>query len=418
MYLASAGIGKITIVDHDSVELSNLHRQVLHGVDTIGMPKVESARQALLRINPSIEIYTHCIPLTAYTLTTVFTPSADFHAVLDCSDTPSTRYLLSDVTARLGIPLISGAAQRTDGQLVVYNRPPLVPGNSESASSGPTLGATPVTTATGPCMRCVFPSVSRTGAGAERCSDVGVLGPVVGMIGVLMAVETIKVLTGFGTNECESHIPSMLLYTALSPRPFKTIKLRPRQPACRGCSGVSPKLASQNESILSFLAGIESLEKDYAEFCGDLPGDAGLEDPVQTGMRSGEPGSRIKALTLRDALESASGDPITSITIIDTRPPTEFGICSIPESANVPLAQLLKAPENYLPQQSSRTFVVCRLGNDSQIAARALRAALQARTIDPDSTQIDQHESSTQVVDVIGGLRAWARDVDPSFPIY
>jgi adenylyltransferase/sulfurtransferase len=124
---------------------------------------------------------------------------------LDCSDTPSTRYLLSDVTARLGIPLISGAAQRTDGQLVVYNLPPPaasesmdtksttnhVPGNQGSAAAN---SANP----TGPCMRCVFPSVSRTGAGAERCSDVGVLGPVVGVIGVLMALEAIKILTKFG----------------------------------------------------------------------------------------------------------------------------------------------------------------------------------------------------------------------------
>ena len=88
----------------------------------------------------------------------------------------------------------------------------------------------------------------------------------------------------------------MLLYTALSPRPFKTIKLRPRQPACRGCSGAFPKLSSQSETVLSLLNDIESLEKDYAEFCGDLPGNAELDDPVQTGMRSGEPGNRIKAL--------------------------------------------------------------------------------------------------------------------------
>lgn len=87
----------------------------------------------------------------------------------------------------------------------------------------------------------------------------------------------------------------MLLYTALSPRPFKTIKLRPRQPACRGCSGVFPKLSSQHESVLYLLGDIESLEKDYLEFCGDLPGgESG--DPVQAGMRLGEPGSRVKAM--------------------------------------------------------------------------------------------------------------------------
>ncbi|KAG8686168.1 Urmylation protein, partial [Ceratobasidium sp. 423] len=207
MYLVAAGVGKITIVDHDLVEVSNLHRQVLHNVDMVGKPKVESARKALLRINPSIEIDTHCISLNSATLSIVFAPNVHFHAVLDCTDTPSTRYLLSDVTARLGIPLISGAAQRTDGQLVVYNLPPPVPlgstNSDDSNGSDPkdqNVDTTDPVNSVGPCMRCIFPSVSRTGAGAERCSDVGVLGPVVGLIGVLMALETIKVLTGFGAD--------------------------------------------------------------------------------------------------------------------------------------------------------------------------------------------------------------------------
>jgi adenylyltransferase/sulfurtransferase len=163
----------------------------------LGISLTEFARNVtnkFFRINPSIQITTRCIPLSSHTLSDVFIPGSNYDAVLDCTDTPSTRYLLSDVTARIGIPLISGAAQRTDGQLVVYNVPP----PSSRSSVNLDLDTPPATPSTGPCMRCVFPSVSRTGAGAERCSDVGVLGPVVGVIGVLMALETIKILTGFG----------------------------------------------------------------------------------------------------------------------------------------------------------------------------------------------------------------------------
>ncbi|KAG8751758.1 Urmylation protein, partial [Ceratobasidium sp. 428] len=259
----------------------------------------------------------------------------------------------------------------------------------------------------GPCMRCVFPSVSRTGAGAERCSDVGVLGPVVGVIGVLMALETIKILTGFGIDECETHTPSMLLYSALSPRPFKTIKLRSRQAGCRGCSGTPLDVALDKQTFTNILAEIKPLENDYTEFCGDS---GGTPDPVNTGMFAGEPGSRVNALDLQNALAVTPETSRTPFTVIDTRPPTEFEICSIPESINVPLAQLLKRPKDYLPLQPSRVYVVCRLGNDSQIAARALREALTEQAS-------DEHKFH-RVVDIIGGLRAWTREVDPTFPVY
>ncbi|CAE6352448.1 unnamed protein product [Rhizoctonia solani] len=421
-------------LDHDFVEVSNLHRQVLHSVDMVGKPKVESAKQALLRLNPLIDVVTHCVSLTLETLPVVFAPEVRFDAVLDCTDTPSTRYLLSDVTARLGIPLISGAAQRTDGQLVVYNLPPVHLDSTKSNDNrNPTINTTNPVSATGPCMRCIFPSVSRTGAGAERCSDVGVLGPVVGVIGVLMALETIKILTGFGTEgpstivyfiepvtylfpECQLDKPSMLLFTGLSPRPFRNIKLRPRQSQCPGCS-----TPMQHLPVSDLMADIAPLEDSYIQYCN--MGDSRLpEDPILTGARDGEPGTRVKASVLKEALMSSAANPTTPLTIIDTRPSTEFGICSIPGSVNVPLPLLLKTPESYVPI-STPTFVVCRLGNDSQVAVRALRSALQTKK---DNTQENSDHApghapsaiSHRIVDVIGGLRAWAREVDQSFPIY
>ncbi|QRW17846.1 adenylyltransferase and sulfurtransferase MOCS3/UBA4 [Rhizoctonia solani] len=245
---------------------------------------------------------------SAGTLPVVFAPNVRFHAVLDCTDTPSTRYLLSDVTTRLGIPLISGAAQRTDGQLVVYNLPPSAPLDPRNAKNhtDPTVNATEITNTVGPCMRCIFPSVSRTGAGAERCSDVGVLGPVVGVIGVLMALETIKILTGFGIEECQLHTPSMLLFTGLSPRPFRNIKLRPRQSKCPGCSTGSP----QGLPVPELMADLASLQDSYYQYCdvdSHLP-----NDPILTGARRGEPGMRVKASVLRDALVSAAASSTAS----------------------------------------------------------------------------------------------------------
>ncbi|KAF8754167.1 Adenylyltransferase and sulfurtransferase UBA4 [Rhizoctonia solani] len=228
-----------------------------------------------------------------------------------------------------------------------------------------------------------------TGAGAERCSDVGVLGPVVGVIGVLMALETIKILTGFGIEECQLHTPSMLLFTGLSPRPFRNIKLRPRQSKCPGCSTDSP----QGLPVPELMADLASLQDSYYQYCdidSHLP-----DDPILTGARRGEPGMRVKASVLRDALVSAAASSTASPTIIDTRPPTEFGICSIPGS------------------------VICRLGNDSQVAVRALRGALQAKE-DGSQANLDNASSASpqRIVDVIGGLRAWAQEVDQSFPIY
>ncbi|KAG9128392.1 Urmylation protein [Ceratobasidium sp. 392] len=203
----------------------------------------------------------------------------------------------------------------------------------------------------------------------------------------------------------------MLLYSALSPRPFKTIRLRPRQPGCRGCSGAPSNVVLDKQTFGNVLADIKALEGDYVEFCGDL---GGTPNPVSTGMFLGEPGSRVNARDLQNALASAPETSETPFIIIDTRPPTEFEICSIPESINVPLAQLLKQPKDYLPLHPTRTFVVCRLGNDSQIAARALREAL----VMEDGLQAGDERKPHQVVDIIGGLRAWTKEVDPSFPVY
>lgn len=170
LYLAASGVGKLTIVDFDEVDVSNLHRQVIHKSHDVGMNKAESARRAAKALNPSIEVEIIKMPLTAVNALSIV---STHDCVVDASDNPQTRYTVNDACVLGNVPLVSGSAIGYEGQLTVYNY------------KG------------GPCYRCLYPKQSTT-EGSKTCSDNGVLGPVPGIIGILQAVETIKVLTGLG----------------------------------------------------------------------------------------------------------------------------------------------------------------------------------------------------------------------------
>lgn len=205
LYLVRAGVGQISIVDHDKVELSNLHRQVLHSEFTLGMNKAESARIVLLAGNRSAHIDAYPMPFAMDRLskpTTGLPPDSGndylpelgrFSLVLDCTDNPTSRYLISDACAAFGIPLVSGAAIRSQGQLSVWNLP----------SSPSSLPGT-----RGPCYRCIFPETEQIRF--ERCADEGVLGPTVGLVGVLMAWEAIRLLLGTHGSSCETQMVIVL----------------------------------------------------------------------------------------------------------------------------------------------------------------------------------------------------------------
>ncbi|KAL5382890.1 hypothetical protein PMIN02_009788 [Paraphaeosphaeria minitans] len=170
-YLVGAGVGKVGLVDGDTVEESNLHRQILHSTAKVNMTKVESAMIALHSLNPNVELVPHQGRLTPETALSTLQP---YDIVLDCTDTPASRYLISDSCVLLGKPLISASALRTDGQLMVLNNPPLPPGNTSG----------------GPCYRCVFPkpppaeSVVTCGDGALNSGSMdyvqfcGTVGPI------------------------------------------------------------------------------------------------------------------------------------------------------------------------------------------------------------------------------------------------
>ncbi|PAV16606.1 molybdenum cofactor synthesis 3 [Pyrrhoderma noxium] len=379
-YLCASGIGRIGIVDPDIVEISNLQRQVLHSEATLGIPKVESAAQALRRLNSLAQIDTFNLPLDPTNAEKIL---KDYDVILDCTDNAPTRYLLSDTSAKLRKPLVSGAAQRLDGQLCTYGLPLKSKIDDKEGGAGSDRG---------PCYRCLFPKPPAPEM-AGSCEETGILGAVTGVIGSLQALEAIKIIA-----DLHDWKPSLLIYSALAFPPFRSIKLRPRRKTCPACGDEGERLG-------------EISATDYVAFCGGPK-----PDWIERGLVVDGEGTRkrINAKELSERMESDND----SIRLVDVRSPVEFGICHIPGSTNTPLSEIVASPTSFQSSltnsqdgssQNANSLVVfvCRLGNDSQLAADALRSAA-----------IDSEKSGMEVVDLVGGLRSWTLNVDPQFPVY
>jgi len=201
MYLAAAGIGGLTLVDFDTVDLSNLQRQIAHGSDRIGQLKVESARRTLNALNPEVTI--RCVDRKV-DQSQLETLAAEAHVVIDGSDNFATRFAVNRACYATGTPLVAGAAIRWEGQVSVF--------------SG----------TDGPCYQCLYPAEGHTD---ETCSANGILAPVVGMIGSLQATEAIKLVTGSGT----PLFGRLLLLDAFTME-WRSLKLNP-DPDCPVCGG-------------------------------------------------------------------------------------------------------------------------------------------------------------------------------------
>lgn len=308
--------------------------------------------------------------------------------MLDCTDHPTSRYLISDICVLLSKPLVSASALRTDGQLIVLNSPALAPGNP----------------AGGPCYRCVFPKPPPAES-VVSCGDGGILGPVVGVMGVLQALEAVKLIVAGklhaseeevqvknGETEskpAESNAASMLLFSANSNSSFRSVRLRSRRPGCFACS----KDGGLN------LESLSSGSLDYVLFCG-------VNMPVQIL----DPEERIEA---KDYENMRRKDPHL---LVDVREKVQFDICSLDGSVNVPFSTLQGSgrlsidgkeppwiPNDLCPD--APIYVICRLGNDSQIVTRQLKEAGLAST-------------GRYIGDIKGGLRAWKSQVDSSWPEY
>ena len=217
LYLAAAGVGTIGIVDDDIVDESNLQRQVLHNIERLGMPKVESARRTLQALNPDVQVIAHQERLTSDNILEIL---ANYDLVVDGADNFPTRYLLNDAALKLGKPVVHASIFRFEGQLTTF-----LPDE-------------------GPCYRCLYPDPPPPGM-APSCQEAGVLGVLPGIVGCLQANEALKLILGAGT----SLSGRLLVFDALGTK-FRTLKLR-KDPECRVCSQPA-----------------ESIELiDYEQFC-------------------------------------------------------------------------------------------------------------------------------------------------------
>jgi molybdopterin/thiamine biosynthesis adenylyltransferase len=219
IYLAAAGVGRLGVVDDDIVDVSNLQRQILHNLDRLGQPKVESARETLTALNPDVKIEPHNVRLSAENVLDIV---GQYDLVLDGGDNFPTRYLVNDASLHVRKPVIHGSIFRFEGQVSVFD-----PYN-------------------GPCYRCQYPEPPPPEL-APSCAEAGVLGVLPGIIGSIQAVEAIKLILGIG----EPLVGRLLTYDALT-QEFLDLKLR-RNPECPACRDESmPPRIVEYDATCSF----------------------------------------------------------------------------------------------------------------------------------------------------------------------
>lgn len=259
LYLAAAGVGTLVIVDHDRVEPSNLHRQVLFDAADVGAPKAEVAARRLGALNPSIRVEPQVLRLDAGNVQQLV---AGHDLVLDGSDRLATRYLVADACVLAGKPLVSAAIHRFEGQAFSW-RP----------------GA--------PCYRCLFPESAR--AAAPSCAEAGVLGALPGILGSLQAAEAIKLLAGIG----EPLLGRLLTFDALAMR-WQEFRFA-RRTDCAVC-GAEPKIRGPADSLASLV------DKSSAAITGLQP--AELHRRIREGAATGQ---NVQLVDVREPGEFAAG---------------------------------------------------------------------------------------------------------------
>lgn len=313
----------------------------------------------------------HLTPQTALPLFTFY------DLILDCTDHPSSRYLISDAAVLTQKPLISASALRKDGQLIVLNNPPLPPGSQNG----------------GPCYRCIYPKPPPPES-VLSCGEGGILGPVVGVMGVLQALEAVKVLVAKAPPAAVDGParPSLLTFAAWESNPFNSYRMRGRRKDCAVCS-TEASIGAQSLSSGSL---------DYVAFCGT----AVALDVLPPEGRIGA-GAFAELVGLRD---EGGWKGKKYADVVDVRDETQFGICALEGSTNVPWtgdaeSWYLKAREaSRAVSEGEGCYVVCRLGNDSQLATKVLRDKAA--------------DWASNLKHIEGGFEAWRREVDPEWPDY
>jgi len=313
MYLAAAGVGTLGIVEFDTVDESNLQRQIIHGQSDIGRSKAESARDSVREINPYVNVVLHDEALTNDNVFEIF---GRYDLIVDGTDNFATRYLVNDAAVLLGKPYIWGSIYRFDGQASVF-------------WAGPP--------AHGPCYRCLYPEPPPPGM-VPSCAEGGVLGVLCASIGSIQVTEAIKVLTGIG----EPLVGRLMVYDALE-MTYRTIKVR-KDPNCALCG--------ENPTITGLI--------DYDDFCGVVSDEASAATL----------GSTITTTELKEWIDA--GKPIE---LVDVREPAEYEIVSIPGSRLVPKGEILSGNALASLPQDRQIVLYCKSGVRSAEALAAVKAA-------------------------------------------
>jgi sulfur-carrier protein adenylyltransferase/sulfurtransferase len=330
LYLAAGGVGTIGLVDFDAVDLSNLQRQILHGTKDVGRSKLESARDRLRDLNPKIDVELHETRFTSQNAVALVEP---YDIVVDGCDNFPTRYLSSDVCVWARKPNIYGSVFRFEGQATVF---------------APHLG--------GPCYRCLFPDPPEPGT-IPNCAEAGVLGVLPGMIGLVQAIEAIKLILGTG----QSLVGRLLHFDALKMK-FRELNLR-RDPQCPVCG--------ENPSIFEPI--------DYEMFCG-----ARIDEEIPT-------------ISVRDLKRKI--DAREPFRLLDVREIFEHEIARIDGAKLIPLREIGARAEE-LPREE-QIIVHCHSGKRSAQAVRLLR-----------------ERGFRHVYNLEGGIDAWSSEIDPAVPRY
>jgi adenylyltransferase/sulfurtransferase len=331
IYLAAAGVGALGLVDGDAVEESNLHRQVLYGTSDVGRPKTEAAAERLKEANPHVAVETFGERLSSGNALEIV---RSFDVVADGTDNFPTRYLVNDACVLARKPNVYASVLRFEGQASVF------------------------WAEKGPCYRCLHPVPPPPDA-VPSCEEGGVLGVLPGLLGLIQAAETIKLLLGEG----EPLIGRLLLLDALTMR-FREIALK-KDDRCAVC-GPSP-------SVTRLI--------DYEAFCGNL-----------RAVRPSIPEITVEELkALRDRGES--------VLLLDVREPHEVAISDLPGSVKIPLGTLPQSLDRL--SKEDPIVVYCRVGGRSARAVEYL-----------------QQMGYGQARNLVGGINRWAERIDPTMAKY
>jgi molybdopterin/thiamine biosynthesis adenylyltransferase/rhodanese-related sulfurtransferase len=360
LYLAAAGIGRIGLVDYDTVDETNLQRQVIHGQSSVGHLKVDSAKQRMLDINPYLQVDVYNVPLTSDNALELFAP---YDVIIDGTDNFPTRYLVNDACVKLGKPNVYGSIFRFEGQLSVFYAKE------------------------GPCYRCMFPTPPPPGL-VPSCAEGGVLGILPGTIGTLQATEAIKLILGIG----DSMVGKMLLYDALE-MSFTKLKVR-KDPNCPVC-GVP---ADQVTLI------------DYEQFCGMPAHDHSDYQANTNGHKEEKALQEMTVIELKQRLDDGE-----NLLVLDVRDPHEWEISALDDTLRIPKPQIESAKNDVLAGRKRREeTVLAQIPQDQEIAVLCRSGNRSGKII-----QILQEVGyKNKLVNVKGGILAWADQIDSDMPKY